>query len=83
MGRFGHHSLVPAREAVGAVGRVWVPYSRDVIRRAPRVKPGTPLQREHELTLLEHYGIGRSTGRGVELEPRDADVVTARPPDEG
>jgi hypothetical protein len=39
MGRFGHHTLVPGRDAVEGVGRVWVPYTRDQIRRAPKVQP--------------------------------------------
>ena len=43
MGRFGHYCLVPGRDAVSANGRVWVPYTRDQIRRAPRVEPNAPL----------------------------------------
>src|SRR5919198_2862114 len=48
MGRFGHHTLVPGRDAVAGVGRVWVPYTRDQIRRAPRIKSGSPLAKEQE-----------------------------------
>ena len=29
MGRFGHYTLIPGRDAVEGVGHVWVPYSRD------------------------------------------------------
>jgi hypothetical protein len=57
MGRFGHYCLVPGRDAVTANGRVWVPYSRDQIRRAPRVEPKAPLTSETEQTMLEHYGL--------------------------
>src|SRR5919106_3930914 len=39
MGRFGHHTLVPARDAVEGVGHVWVPYTRDQVRRAPKIEP--------------------------------------------
>ena len=39
MGRFGHHTLVPARDAVAGVGHVWVPYARRPIRRAPQIEP--------------------------------------------
>jgi hypothetical protein len=79
MGRFGHHCLVPARDAVGAAGHVWVPYSRDQIRKAPRMEAGQPLEREAEETLLEHYGVGASSvGRGADLAERDPGAVTAR-----
>src|SRR6058998_2385994 len=63
MGRFGSRSLVPAREAVGAVGRVWVPYARDAIRSAPKVDPGTTVARDRELELCAHYGIAGDAGR--------------------
>ena len=58
MGRFGHYSLVPGRDAVVANGRVWVPYTRDQIRRAPRVEPKAPLDGELEQAVLRHYGLG-------------------------
>ena len=57
MGRFGHYCLVPGRDAVSANGRVWVPYTRDQIRRAPRVEPNAPLDNESEQTVLSHYGL--------------------------
>lgn len=80
MGRFGHHCLVPARDAVGAVGHVWVPYTRDQIRKAPRMEPGRPLEQQAETALLEHYGVGTpAVGRGAALAGRDASAVTARP----
>lgn len=79
MGRFGHHCLVPARDAVGAAGHVWVPYSRDQIRKAPRVEAGQPLEQQTETTLLEHYGVGtRAVGRGADLATQDPGAVTAR-----
>ena len=58
MGRFGHYCLVPGRDAVVANGRVWVPYTRDQIRRAPRVDPGKQLDPEAEAAMLDHYGLG-------------------------
>ncbi len=77
MGRFGHHSLVPARDAVGGVGHVWVPYDRETIRKAPRVEPGDPLTAERELAFCRHYGIAEGTDRSAELAGR-GDAVTAR-----
>ena len=79
MGRFGHHTLVPARDAVEGVGRVWVPYTRDQIRRGPKASAGKPLSREAERELLGHYGIAADAGRFAELAKRPADAVTARP----
>lgn len=57
MGRFGHYTLVPARDAVAGAGRVWVPYTRDHIRRAPRVDPRRGPDDEAERTLRAHYGL--------------------------
>jgi hypothetical protein len=79
MGRFGHHTLVPARDAVEGVGRVWVPYTRDQIRRGPKVAAGKPLSGETERELLGHYGIAADAGRFAELAKRPADALTARP----
>ena len=80
MGRFGHHCLVPARDAVAAGGHVWIPFSRDQIRKAPRQDPGKPLERDGEQALLDYYGIGTgAVGRGAVIAERDANAVTARP----
>lgn len=80
MGRFGHHCLVPVRDAVTAGGHVWVPHGRDEIRRAPRQDPGEALEREAEQKLLSHYRVGGGTaGRGAVLAERAAGTVTARP----
>jgi hypothetical protein len=79
MGRFGHHTLVPGRDAVAGVGRVWVPYTRDQIRRAPKVQPMNPLTAEAERQLLDHYGIASDAGRAAEIAERDAGAVTAKP----
>lgn len=80
MGRFGHHTLVPARDAVAAAGHVWVPYTRDQIRKAPKMEPGKAIERDAEAALLEHYGIGAGgIGRAAEITEREASAVTAKP----
>jgi hypothetical protein len=79
LGRFGRHCLVPARDAVAGVGHVWVPYTRDQIRRGPRIEPNQSLERDQEATLLAYYGIGDTAGRAAEIAERPADAVTARP----
>jgi hypothetical protein len=79
MGRFGHYTLVPGRDAVAGVGRVWVPYTRDQIRRAPKVNASQPLTADAERQLLAHYGIASEAGRVSEIADRDAGDVTAKP----
>jgi hypothetical protein len=79
MGRFGHHTLVPGRDAVEGVGRIWVPYTRDQIRRAPKVQTSVALTADAERQLLEHYGIASEAGRAAELAERDAADITAKP----
>ena len=79
MGRFGHYTLVPARDAVGGVKHVWVPYTRDQIRAAPKVDPSSSLTANGEREMLRHYGVMADAGRGATLAERDDDDVTARP----
>lgn len=57
MGRFGHHTAIPARDAVEGVERVWVPYSRDLIRHAPKIDAVETLDPLMERELLAHYGL--------------------------
>jgi hypothetical protein len=79
MGRFGHYTLIPARDAVEGVGHVWVPYTRDQIRAAPRVDPNAPLTAGTERELLAHYGIAVDAGRMAELTELGEGAVSARP----
>ena len=79
VGRFGHHCVVPAREAVAGVGHVWVPWDRNSIRRSPRVEPGGALTADEERQLCEHYGIVKGLGRNAELENRPRDETTVAP----
>ncbi|HEX2371356.1 MAG TPA: hypothetical protein VHI33_01945 [Solirubrobacterales bacterium] len=75
IGRFGRHGLVPVRYAAAAAGRVWVPWEREVLRGAPRVEPGQPLDREREAMLSAHYDLQRAN----ELSERPASAPTSRP----
>ena len=79
IGRFGHQGLVPAREAVGVSGRVWVPYGRETIKAAPRTTTKAPLTRDAEIELLKHFGAGGDVGRTAELNARGFEAVTASP----
>jgi hypothetical protein len=79
MGRFGHYTLVPGRDAVAGVGHVWVPYSREQIRKSPRIDPNAPLTAGTERELLVHYGIAVDAGRHAELEQLGDSAVSARP----
>ncbi len=75
VGRFGRHSLVPARDAVEGGGHVWVPYARELLRGAPRIEPGEPLDIERECRLSSHYGVARAD----ELSGRPPGAPTSRP----
>jgi len=77
VGRFGHHCVVPAREAVAGVGHVWVPWDRNSIRRSPRVEAEGALTAGEELQLCSHYGIVEGLGRAAELAGRPDDETTA------
>jgi hypothetical protein len=78
LGRFGHHTLVPARDAVEGVGRVWVPYTRDQIREAPKADSSAPLTAAAERILLAHYGIESGGGRAAQLGGREEGTITAK-----
>ena len=75
MGRLGHHSLVPAYDAVGGAGHVWVPYPRGMLRGGPRVEPGQTLDLDREVELSAHYEVGRAK----RLAGRSPATITARP----
>jgi hypothetical protein len=79
MGRFGHYTLVPSRDAVEGVKHVWVPYTRDQIRQAPKADPSAPLTAGAERALLEHYGIVADAGRAAQIAERDPAEPTAKP----
>lgn len=76
MGRFSEtYALVPLTDAVAGVGHVWVPYEKDLIRRAPGVSAGMPVTQEHELALCAHYGL--MTSRGAEIAGIPPSALTA------
>ena len=46
MGRFWDaHALLPIRDVVAGQGHIWIPYEKDLIRRAPQVVAGMPSRR--------------------------------------
>ena len=76
MGRFSDaHALLPVNDAVAGAGHIWVPYEKDMIRRAPQSAPGMPLSQERETALCTHYGVMSS--RGAEIAEIPASVLTA------
>ncbi len=55
-GRFGGRTtLIPFEDATAGAGHVWIPYEREVVRKAPEVQPGAPLTASVESALREHY----------------------------
>ncbi|MGI9556571.1 MAG: PRC-barrel domain-containing protein [Solirubrobacterales bacterium] len=77
VGRFGGRAAVPAADAVGAQGRVWVPYEAELIKSAKLPDVGE-LTREQELELCSHFGIPDGMGRAAQVGPRTSAAVTAR-----
>jgi hypothetical protein len=80
LGRFGKVVPISIRECASAAGRVWVPHDREVIRNAPAVDPGMPLNREQELQVLQYYGIPETVGRAAEVAGRSVGAVTSQAP---
>jgi hypothetical protein len=82
VGRRRHAKLiaVPLRDCAGAAFGVWVAQDGEALSSAPVVDPARPLQREHELTICSHFGIGEDVGRGAEVAGRPEGAVTAAPP---
>jgi hypothetical protein len=64
-GRLGHRVAVPLDVAVGGVGRVWVPYPRDLIRSCPEVDPSAGIGPDQETALCEHYGLPAAWRAGL------------------
>ena len=56
-----------------------MPYTREQIRKGPRVKPNDPIDVATERRLLEHYGIAVDAGRAADLGGREDDAISARP----
>jgi len=76
MGRFSDsHALIPLLDAVAGAGHVWVPYEKDLIRRAPQVAAGMPVTQEREAELCAHYGVMSS--RGAEIAAIAPTALTA------
>lgn len=76
MGRFSEtYALVPLQDAVAGAGHVWVPYEKDLIRRAPQIAIGAPVAQESEALLCAHYGV--MSTRGSEITELAATALTA------
>lgn len=79
LGRFGKTVPISMRECAAAAGRVWVPHEREVIKEAPAIDPGIPLNRDQEMQVLDYYGIPETVGRGAEIAARPGETETSRP----
>ncbi len=79
LGRFGKVTAVPYGDCADAPGRIWVAHGRKVIRAAPAIKNESPLTRELEIALCEHYLIRPDRGRHAAIVDRGAKTLTAKP----
>ena len=76
MGRFSDvYALIPVQDAVAGEGHVWVPYEKDLVRRAPHVAPGMPIPQQLEAFLCAHYGV--MSTRGIEIGDASPSTITA------
>jgi len=80
-GRLGHRVAVPFDVAVGGVGRVWVPYPRDLIRSCAEIDPAAGIGPDQEATLCEHYGI--PAGRRAQLAGPNGEKPSSVPAGSG
>jgi hypothetical protein len=80
LGLLGKHCFVPAADAVGGAGRIWVPYEREWIRQAPEMRGGKPLNQEAEMRLCLYWGFA-AADRAREIENRETDSLTTKPVD--
>ncbi len=92
-GRFGGRTtLIPFEDATAGAGHVWIPYEREVVRKAPEVQPGAPLTASVESALREHYRNAGGSHHaptaphqhpqhppGLQAGPADAGARPARP----
>ena len=70
MGRFSEvYALIPVQDAVAGAGHVWVPYEKDLVRRAPQVTGGMPVTQRTEATLCAHYGVMSTRGAAIAGAP--------------
>jgi PRC-barrel domain len=80
-GRGSRIIAVPADLCAGAPGvGVWAAVDGSRLRGAPVVDPTRPLLREHELTILEHFGISTEVGRAAGVAELAEGAITAIPP---
>ena len=79
LGRFGKTVPLLVRECAAAAGRIWTPHDREVIREAPAIDAGLPLNRDQEIQVLEYYGIPEGIGRAAEISSRPGETETSRP----
>lgn len=77
--RFGRRTAVPYEFAVAGDGRVWVPFSRELIRSAPEVDAAVGLDPAGESELSRHYGVRAGARRRAEIEGRSGQGATAVP----
>lgn len=70
-------TLVPIHYSIASKAHVWVPITKDLIKRAPEVDAGRALTRDEELELCFHYGGLRR--RTELLRTRPSEELTAVP----
>ena len=81
-GLFGRRETVVPLDGIGEheeTGDLWLPYERDLVRRAPSVDPDAALSEEEEDALGGHYGHQQRRDVGI---ADDDDETTLRSEEE-
>lgn len=63
LGRLRRRCAIPAEFVAAGVGHVWIPYSREIVRRGADIDPARGLSCGEERLLAGRYEIPEATGR--------------------
>jgi len=56
------YALVPPATVIAVDGRIWIPYTRETVERAPLLfEPPASIARSLEVQLRRHYGLAAGT----------------------
>lgn len=76
-GSNGPLTLVPVQHSIASATHVWVPITKDLIKRAPELDSVRAVTRDDELEFCFHYG--GLLRRSEVLRKRPVEAVTAVP----
>ena len=72
-------AVIPYRHVAQGADRLWAPYDRETVRKAPKFKAKEVFAATEELDLCAYWGIREGQGRAAEVAGNEKDDVTAVP----